>query len=117
MRIAAFVIAVLMGAWMIIDGLHVLLFDKYIGPEKPGPWADIVAAIGLDPLRFGLVFVVMGIDWIAGGIGVLKNRTWGRYLTGLIAFLSLWYFPVGTLLSILALVLVILWLPRSTESR
>lgn len=117
MRVAIFLIAVLMGGWMIIDGLHVLIFDKYIGPEKPGPWADILAAVSLDPMRFGLVFVVMGIDWIVGAIGVLKNRAWGRYLTGIIAFLSLWYYPVGTLLSILALSLVILGSPRSSENK
>lgn len=117
MRIAVFLIAVVMGGWMISDGLYVTILGKYIGPERPGPWSDILAAIGLDPMRFGLVFVVMGIDWIVGGLGVLRKRTWGRYLTGIIAFLSLWYFPVGTLLSILSLVLVILGLSRSSESR
>jgi hypothetical protein len=113
MRIAVFLIAVFMGGWMIIDGACVMIFDKYIGPDKPGPWADIIAAIGLDPMRFGLVFIVMGIDWIVGGTGVLRKRVWGRYLAGIIAFLSLWYFPVGTLMSILTLVLILLCVPKS----
>jgi len=110
MRIAIFIIAILMGGWMVIDGLHVLIFDKFIGPDRPGAWAGIVSAVGLDPMRFGLVFVAFGIDWIAGGIGVIRDRRWGYYLTMIIAVLSLWYFVIGTLLAVLAIVLVVVCL-------
>lgn len=97
---------------MIIDGLYVLIFSRYIGPDKPGPWADVIAAIGLNPMRFGLVFVAFGIDWIAGGIGVIKDRRWGYNLTMIIALLSLWYLTIGTLLAVLAIVLIVVHLSR-----
>lgn len=112
MRIAIFIIALLMGGWMIIDGLYVLIFDKFICRGWPGPWAGIVSAVGLDPMRFGLVFVAFGIDWLAGGIGVIRDRRWGYYLTLIIAVLSLWYLTIGTLLAILALVLAVVCLSR-----
>ncbi len=112
MRIVIFIIALLMGGWMVIDGLHVLIFDKFICPGWPGPWAGIISAVGLDPMRFGLVFVAFGIDWIAGGIGVIRDRRWGYYLTLIIAVLSLWYLTIGTLLAILAIVLVVVCLSR-----
>ncbi len=112
MRKTIFTIAILMGGWMILDGLHVLIFGNYIGSRKPGPWAGIVSAIGLDPMRFGLVFVAFGIDWIVGGIGVIKDRRWGYNLTIIIAVLSLWYLTIGTLLAVLAIVLIIVHLSR-----
>lgn len=112
MRIVIFIIALVMGGWMIIDGLYVLIFDKFICAGWPGPWAGIVSAVGLDPLKFGLVFVAFGIDWIAGGIGVIRDRRWGYYLTLIIAVLSLWYLTIGTLLAILVLVLVVVCLSR-----
>ena len=112
MRKTIFTIAILMGGWMVINGLSVLIFGKYIGPDKPGPWADIISAIGLDPMRFGLVFVAFGIDWIVAGIGIIKDRKWGYNLALIIAVLSLWYLTIGTLLAVLAVVLIVVQMSR-----
>jgi hypothetical protein len=31
-------IAPLLGGWMMFDGSHLLIYGKFFGPEKPGPW-------------------------------------------------------------------------------
>ena len=112
MRKTIFTITILMGGWMIIDGLYVLISGKYISASMLGAWAGIVSAVGLVPEKFGLVLVAFGIDWIVGGIGVLRDRRWGYNLTMIIALLSLWYLTIGTLLAVLAIVLIVVHLSR-----
>ncbi len=116
MRITIFIIALLVGGWMVFDGLHSVLLGKYFGPDKPGPWTAVISALGFDPARFGLVFVAFGIDWIVGGIGVIKNRRWGYYLTGIMAALSLWYLAIGTVLSAVVLILIVITVTRKTRA-
>jgi hypothetical protein len=40
-QIILIVLAFANGVFMAIDGFHVMIKGKYIGPEKPGPWANI----------------------------------------------------------------------------
>ena len=54
-------IALLAGGWMIFDGVHVLLTGKYVGPEKPGVWSNVVSAVGIDPFSMGVSFIIFGI--------------------------------------------------------
>ena len=41
MKILVTILAILTGGFMLLDGIYVMLKGKYIGPEKPGPWANI----------------------------------------------------------------------------
>ncbi|HVF29898.1 MAG TPA: hypothetical protein VNA22_02960, partial [Pyrinomonadaceae bacterium] len=59
------------GIWMLIDGIHVLSVGKYIGPEKPGPWASLAGMTGVDVFRLGPLFVLFGIAWL-----VLLTAMW-----------------------------------------
>ena len=110
-KIIASLIALLVGGWMIFDGVHVLRTGKYFGPEKPGPWSDVVASIGLDPFRFGIPFIVLGLLWLLFLSAMLLQQSWAWYAALLTAILTLWYLPVGTILSLLYIVL--LWVFRS----
>ena len=53
----------------------------------------ILAAIGI-PLA--LVIGLLSVAGIIVGIGVLKRRSWARYLSMVLAILDLFDFPIGT---------------------
>ena len=107
-KILAALIGVFVGGWMIFDGIHVMVKGKYFGPEKPGPWSIAFVKLGVDPMRLGPGFVALGILWLVFLAGVLSGQTWGRYGALIVAAATLWYLPVGTVLSGLYMALV-LW--------
>jgi hypothetical protein len=106
-KIIASLIALLVGGWMIFDGIHVLVTGKYFGPEKPGLWSDLVATIGVDPFSLGLLFIAFGIFWLISLAAMLLHQTWGWHTALLTAILTLWYLPVGTILSLLYIWLLV----------
>lgn len=93
-------VAMLVGGWMIFDGTHVLTTGKYFGPERPGPWSNLVIAIGLDPLKFGVPFVALGVLWLLLLVLMLFHQTWAWYGALIVAVATLWFLPVGTVLSL-----------------
>ena len=66
------------------------------GPGSTG--ATFGLSIGMLILLGSLVVCVLG------GIGVLQGRAWGRTLTIIAAVLSLFSFPIGTVLGVLVIV-------------
>lgn len=96
---------------MIFDGVHVLLTGKYFGPEKPGPWSDLVSSVGVDPFNLGILFIILGVLWLLFLVGMLLNRSWAWYGAVFAAVATLWYLPVGTFLS--ALYIALLFVFRS----
>ena len=114
-RATLLVSALLLGGWMAFDGIHVLATGKYFGPEKPGPWADLVSAVGLDPFALGPVFVLLGLAWLAALGLVLARHPASRAAATVVGVATLWYLPVGTLLALV--VLILLRLPRRADAR
>jgi hypothetical protein len=100
MKILFALVGVLAGGWMIVDGVHVMLRGKYIGPDKPGPWSVPFVKLGVDPFRLGPMFIAFGVLWLAFLIATLTGQTWGKYGAAAVAIATLWYFPLGTVLSI-----------------
>jgi hypothetical protein len=94
------IVALLAGGWMIIDGVHVLICGKYIGPEKPGPWSALFSRLGVNPFHLGPLFIVLGALWLACLAATLLGYTWGRWAAAVVAVASLWYLPLGTMLSL-----------------
>jgi hypothetical protein len=111
-KIAFLILALLNGAWMLFDGIHVLLKGKYFGPPEPGPWSKIVEKIGVDPFSLGPVFIFLGVVWILSVIGILQGVDWGWPLALIVAVCTLWYAPIGTVLAIFAILL--LWFYKSS---
>jgi len=108
-QIAFGLIALLNGGWMIFDGIYVLRHGKYFGPKKPGPWSEFFVSIGVDPFQLGIPFVVLGASWIVFCGGLLLFPLPLLHAAALIvAFATLWYLPVGTIFSILAIALLVL---------
>ena len=104
---ALYLLSILMGAWCVFDGIHVLLKGKYFGPPQPGPWAKVVSPLGLDPFSLGVPFILLGLSWLLAVLALFTHQPWATALTTACALASLWYLPVGTLISVL--VLILLW--------
>jgi hypothetical protein len=97
LRIAA-VLAFVQGAYMLADGVHRLTSGAYFG-NGVGPWAALIARTGIDPLSpaMATVFVVFGALWLAAAILLARGRAGIGVIV--LAVLTLWYLPVGTLFS------------------
>ena len=104
MRYAVLVLSLINGLWMLIDGIHVIAKGKYIGPEKPGPWASLIELTGVDVFKLGPLFVLFGIAWLAFVAGLFGNAAWARNFGIVLSILTLWYLPFGTLISIVVLI-------------
>lgn len=99
MRIVVTFLSFLNGGYMFADGIFVEIYGKYLGPEKPGPWSLIFAALGIDPARLGPAFIVFGLAWLALGVAFFARRSWAPRLGIVTSVLTAWYFPFGTLTS------------------
>ena len=86
-----------------IAAIAVFAFPSAIGHFWPVNMpADIGAIFGLSIAIFVLL-VCVSLS-IAGGIGVLLPRPWGRIVSIVNAVLSLFSIPIGTIIGILVLI-------------
>jgi hypothetical protein len=100
MKILISILALLNGAYMLLDGIFVMMKGRYIGPPKPGPWANLFYKLNVDVFKLGPLFIAFGVLWLTWIYGLWSNQSW-TYVFGLIlSILTLWYLPVGTLFSI-----------------
>ena len=98
------------GLWMLIDGVFVMFNGKYIGPEKPGPWASVLSVTGVDVFRLGPMFVLFGTAWLVF-VGVFwSDVDWARTFGLILSVFTLWYLPFGTLISIIVFVFLMFFL-------
>jgi len=107
MRTLLIVIAFLNGGFMLLDGIFVMLKGKYIGPEKPGPWASLFNKLSINVFKLGPLFVLYGLVWLLFLYGLLTTQAWAYKLGLAISVLTLWYLPVGTVLSIITLIVLL----------
>ena len=104
MRYIVVVLALINGLWMLIDGIYVIANGKYIGPEKPGPWASLIGLTGVDVFKLGPIFVLFGIAWLTFVAAFFGNVGWARNFGIVLSILTLWYLPFGTLIAAIVLV-------------
>ena len=107
MKILITILAFLNGAYMLIDGIYVLLKGKYIGPEKPGPWTGLFSWMNINVFRLGPLFIFFGLLWLTWLYGLWSQQTWVYTFGILISILTLWYLPVGTLFSLIILLVLV----------
>jgi hypothetical protein len=100
-------IALVNGAWMLIDGIFVIINGKFIGPEKPGPWASLLGLTGVDVFKLGPVFVLFGLAWLLFVTALITEQEWARTFGIVLSILTLWYLPFGTLIALVVLGLMI----------
>jgi hypothetical protein len=108
-RLAIAVLALVTGGFQVVDGTHVLVTGTYIGPPTPGPWSQVVRAVGLDPFALGVPFVVLGGCWLVAAAALLLTSSpaaWRALLA--VAAATLWYLPVGTLTALATIAVLLL---------
>jgi hypothetical protein len=113
------ILAVIEGGWLAFDGGRALITGDYVtakspeGPGQLGPWASLVAAVGIEPrstLMKG-IHVGLGLGFLATTACFVLGLSWARTGMILCAVLTLWYLPVGTLLSLIQIVALLLPAP------
>lgn len=91
------------GLWMLIDGIYVIANGKYIGPEKPGPWAAILSLSGVDVFKLGPLFIGFGLAWLVFGGAFMSDASGAKTFGLVLSVLTLWYLPFGTVISIIVI--------------
>lgn len=103
------ILATILGVWMVFDGLRAFVVGDYVTSRtgahagRLGPWASIVRAVGLEP-RSNLVrglHVILGGCWLAAVAAVIIKGAQFSWLLLICAGMSLWYAPVGTVISLI----------------
>jgi hypothetical protein len=117
LRVGLLLVAVAEGGFMLADGVRNLLTGTYFGGGALGPWSGLVAAAGLDPHHFGVVFAVLGLAWLVAVTGLLTGASWGWWASFAVGVLTLWYMPVGTVLAVVWLGLLVLFTRAGSGAR
>lgn len=109
-RMKSFILllGLLNGGYMLVDGVFVLLNGKFIGPDKPGPWANLFYKLNIDVFKLGPVFILYGLLWLLWVYAIWTNQSWSHIFGVVISFLTLWYLPIGTLISMVLIILLLL---------
>ena len=112
-------------SWMVFDGTRAMIVGDYVTPQtgeyagQLGPWANLVQAIGLDPrsIEMKLIFVIQGITTLTIVVCYLMNKPWARRALLAAMLLGLWYLPIGTLINLMALILLLLTRSQAMPAR
>jgi len=117
-RAALVLLALVTGGFPLVDGIHVLVNGKYLGPETPGPWRHVVAAAGIDPYAMGPAFIVLGTGWLVAAAALLvTSSTAAWWALFAVAVLTLWYLPIGTVAACATLAVLLLARTSLTGAR
>ncbi len=108
-------LAVVEAGWMVFDGTRALVVGDYVTPSsgeyagRLGPWADLVSAVGIEPRSTGMkvFFVAYGLIWLVAALAFARRvpRSWWAMV--LLAAGSLWYLVIGTVASVLQLLVLL----------
>jgi hypothetical protein len=108
-------VALLIGGWLVFDGSHALITGDYLTPRSGpragqlGPWARLVSAAGLNPRGrlMKIEHVLLGIGWLAALVCFLIRPAIGWWCLLASAAGTLWYLPIGTMLSLVELAILL----------
>src|SRR5687768_3517977 len=107
MKILILILGFLNGGYMLLDGLFVMMKGKYIGPEKPGPWAELFYKFDINVFKLGPLFIVFGLLWLIWLYGLSTSQNLSYTFGIVISIMTLWYLPVGTIFSLIILLTLI----------
>lgn len=100
-------LAWLLGLWLMFDGARALMVGDYVTPGSGehagqlGPWAHVVRTLGFDP-RSSLIkslHVALGLAWLVSLTLYQFHPAPGGAALLVCAAASLWYVPIGTVIS------------------
>lgn len=108
-------LALLQGGWLIFDGSRALIGGDYLTPKSGphagelGAWSRIVQALGFEPrstfIKCAHVFI--GFAWLVASVVFALRPSLGWWVMFGCAIGSLWYLPIGTLLSLVVIALLL----------
>ncbi len=101
MKTLVTIIGILNGGYMLLDGIYVILKGKFLGPEKPGPWANLFYKLNIDVFKLGPMFIIFGLLWLTWLVAFWTNQNWTHMFGLIMAIITLWYLPLGTILSLI----------------
>lgn len=107
MKILITILGLFNGGYMLLDGIYVMLKGKYIGPEKPGPRANLFYKLKIDVFNLGPLFIAFGLLWLFWLYCLWTNQSWAYFLGIITCILTLWYLPVGTSFSAIILLILV----------
>jgi hypothetical protein len=107
MKASISILAFLLGGFMLTDGIFVMMNGKYIGPDLPGPWAEIFYTFDINVFKLGPLFIAVGLMWLVFLFALRTNRSFAFKLGLAMSILTLWYLPVGTLFSVVILIVLL----------
>jgi len=90
-----------------IAAISVFAFPEALGYSRWSPagvptFIDVGAIFGLS-IAILVLLCLIGLS-LAGGIGILKAKSWGRIISVINAILGLLNIPIGTVIGILVLI-------------
>ncbi|HCL06587.1 MAG TPA: hypothetical protein DHW64_11770 [Chitinophagaceae bacterium] len=94
---------------MLLDGIFVLVKGKFIGPDKPGPWANLFYKFNINVFKLGPLFIIFGLLWLTWIFALWTNQSWAFTFGVLLCILTLWYLPIGTLFSIITIAIMLFY--------
>jgi hypothetical protein len=108
-------LALFQGGWLVFDGSRALIVGDYVTPTSGsrggqlGPWSRIVSAVGLEPRSTFIkcVHICWGIAWLVAMAIFAVRPASGWRLAFCCAVATLWYLPIGTVVSIIIIALLL----------
>jgi len=106
---------------MTFDGTRAFIVGDYVTPKtgeyagQLGPWTKLVSAVGIEPRStlMKTIFVVLGVAWLAFIVCYALGYKWAWWAMLLAAIGTLWYLPVGTIASLIIIILILIQTFRS----
>jgi hypothetical protein len=110
-------LALFEAGYLAFDGARALILGDYMTPAtgayagRLGPWADLIAMTGLDPrsLEVRAFIAAYGSLWLGFTAAFAFNTKGVRWVMLVLAIGSLWYFPLGTIVSVIQILLLLLF--------
>ena len=112
-------------SWMFFDGTRALIVGDYVTSQtgefagQLGPWSNLVQAIGIEPhsVWMKLIFIIQGLGTLAIVVSYVLNKSWAWTSLLIAMLLGLWYLPIGTLVNLIALILLLLTRRKTMHPR
>jgi hypothetical protein len=109
MKILITLLGLVNGCYMLLDGIFVLVKGKFIGPDKPGPWANLFYKFNINVFKLGPLFIIFGLLWLTWIFALWTNQSWAFTFGVLLCILTLWYLPIGTVFSIITIAIMLFY--------
>jgi hypothetical protein len=102
-------LGVVVGGWMVFDAVKRLTTGDFTRIDgELGPWTYLVNLVRLDPMGVpvALLFLFCGLARLVATAGLACGAPWGWKATLITSVAVLWFLPIGTLCSVITIVLL-----------